>query len=66
VEDPDGTSVDWVVRDPRGGRSTWVTYGRVPAVELSMPADGAVVNAATLDVGAAVSALPQQRACTPG
>lgn len=66
VEAPDGTSVDWVVHEPRGDRVTWVTYGRVPAAELSMPADGEVVNAATVDVGAAVSGLPQQRACTPG
>jgi hypothetical protein len=65
VESPDAPAVDWVVHEPRAGRVRWVTYGRVPAVELSMPADGGVVNAATIQVAAAVAATAQRRACTP-
>jgi len=64
VEAPDGTSVDWVVAEPEDGRVVWTTYGRTPAVELSMPEDADVTAAAPLDVAEAVAVIEQQRACT--
>ena len=64
VEAPDGTSVDWVVSEPQGGRVVWTTYGRTPAVELSMPDVADVTAAAPLDVAEAVALVEQQRACT--
>ena len=63
VEAPDGTAVDWVVAEPEGGRVVWTTYGRTPAVELSMPDLPEVTTAAPLDVAEAVTAIEQQRAC---
>lgn len=59
-----GARVDWIPGDERGGRVTWTSYGRTPAVALEMPADEAVTSSATVDVGPAVALLPQDRACS--
>ena len=64
VEAPDGTAVDWVVSEPEDGRVVWTTYGRTPAVELSMPDLPEVTTAAPLDVAEAVTAIEATRACT--
>ena len=60
IEDVSGTSVDWLVVENEG---SWVftTYGRVPAVEVSVP-DG-VATAPVVDLNRAVSLAPQSRHC---
>ncbi|MDM7831703.1 DUF3515 domain-containing protein [Cellulomonas edaphi] len=69
VESPDGTSVDWVVTqgdsEDDDGAATFVTYGRVPAVEVRVPASVRAQHSTSLliDLGAAVSRTEKQRAC---
>ena len=60
IEDASGTSVDWLVVENEG---SWVftTYGRVPAVEVTVP-DG-VATAPVVDLNRAVSLAPQSRHC---
>ncbi len=64
----DGASVDWVVA-PLGTtpEDTWqfTTYGRVPAIEVTVPAAYAGSDATTtlVDLGAAVALTDAQRAC---
>ena len=60
IEDVSGTSVDWLVVENEG---SWVftTYGRVPAVEVTVP-DG-VATAPVVDLNRAVSLAPQSRHC---
>ena len=60
IEDVSGTSVDWLVVEDEG---SWVftTYGRVPAVEVTVP-DG-VATAPVVDLNRAVSLAPQSRHC---
>lgn len=71
VEAPDGTSVDWVVvaddpQDEQGSDWTFTTYGRVPAVEVRVPAEVATSHSSTsfVDVlGPAVAHAPAERSC---
>lgn len=71
VEAPDGTSVDWVVvaddpQDEQGSDWTFTTYGRVPAVEVRVPAEVASTHSSTsfVDVlGPAVAQAPAERSC---
>lgn len=71
VESPDGTSVDWVVvaddpQDELGTDWTFTTYGRVPAVEVRVPAEvaSAVSSTSFVDaLGPAVSRAPVERSC---
>lgn len=65
---PDGLpEVDWISeQDARGSRST--TYGRVPAVQLVIPAtltraDPTLTQAVLADVALAVATVPAQRRC---
>lgn len=70
VEAPDGTSVDWVVvaddpADEQASDWTFTTYGRVPAVEVRVPADVASARSTSFvdALGAAVSRAPAERSC---
>ncbi|GAA4663079.1 hypothetical protein GCM10023225_34990 [Kineococcus glutinatus] len=56
--------VDWLL-DASSDRATrFVTYGRTPAVEVTVGATGVAATAQLVDLGPAVSPLPQQRRCT--
>ncbi len=70
VETADGTAVDWVVvaddpQDEAGSDWTFTTYGRVPAVEVRVPA--AVASARSTSfvdaLGPAVSLATAERSC---
>ncbi|UJP39491.1 DUF3515 family protein [Cellulomonas palmilytica] len=70
VESPDGTSVDWVVvasdpDDEAGTDWTFTTYGRVPAVQLLVPAAIARTHPTSfLDaLGPAVQHTARERGC---
>ncbi len=56
--------VDWVelARD-ESGAALFAAYGRVPGVEVEIPA-GPAPGDVLVDLAAAVGALPQERACT--
>ena len=64
----DETSVDWVMT-PLGeaAEGTWqfTTYGRIPAIEVTVPVEYAGDDATTtlVDLGGAVSLTDQQRSC---
>lgn len=66
VTDPQGGSVDWLVRE---GTDVWTftTYGREPAVEVTVPvdspADGVRASAVLTDLGTAVGATTVRRTC---
>ena len=64
ADDLQGHAVDWVaVEDERGW--TFTTYGREPAVEVFVPAAVAEERSTSflLDLGPAISIVPQSRAC---
>ena len=69
VESPDGTSVDWVVTqgdtDAGDADATFVSYGRVPAVEITVPAAVREQHSTSMliDLGPAVSRTEKQRSC---
>lgn len=70
VEAPDGTSVDWVVvasepDDEAGSDWTFTTYGRVPAVQVLVPAAIARTHPTSfLDaLGPAVQHTARERGC---
>lgn len=69
VSDAEGTTVDWVLREPEtSGKEdvlTLTTYGRVPAVEVRVPLGwGEEDHDAILSsLGAAVAQIPQTREC---
>jgi hypothetical protein len=57
----DGT--DWVLTEP-GGRAVFTTYGRVPAIEVTLPdADRSGTDAVLAALGALVARIPQDREC---
>jgi hypothetical protein len=67
VQGADGVEVDWVVVQGERG-STFTTYGRVPALEVTVPAalveqDPALPTAVLTDVAPAATALEQERRC---
>ncbi|HUX69455.1 MAG TPA: DUF3515 domain-containing protein [Cellulomonadaceae bacterium] len=69
ITDIAGTSVDWVVTangSRAGGSWTFVTYGRTPSVELTIPQSLAADQPDTIlmEVGQAADVVPPQRACT--
>ncbi len=71
----DGVQVDWINPEPEsdlqpetaqqeGGAWAFITYGRVPAVELVVPASVALEPAALLTaIGPAVAQAPAERHC---
>jgi hypothetical protein len=64
-----GTSIDWVVTangSRAGGSWTFVTYGRTPSVELTIPQSLATDQPDTIlmAVGQAAAVVPPHRACT--
>jgi hypothetical protein len=69
VEATDGTSVDWVVTqgdtDSDDVDATFVTYGRVPAVEITVPAAVRELHSTSMliDLGPAISRTEQRRSC---
>ena len=68
VADAEGTTVDWVMREPEetGDEAlTLTTYGRAPAVEVRVPPGwGEEDHDAILSsLGAAVAQIPQTREC---
>lgn len=70
VETPGGPSIDWVVVASKGEDDpdsdwTFTTYGRVPAVEVHVPAAVATAHSTTFldDLGQAVSHTTKVRAC---
>jgi len=70
VETPGGPSIDWVVvaskgEDDPGSDWTFTTYGRVPAVEVQVPAAVATAHSTSFldDLGPAVAHTKKVRAC---
>jgi len=68
VKGADGASVDWVVAELGSTEEdTWqfTTYGRFPAVQVTVPVDYAGSDATTtlVDLGPAVALIPQQNEC---
>ena len=68
VTDPTGGSVDWVVTaDGTHADKTWtfVTYGRIPAVEVTVPQSlaGDKPDGLLMDVGSAVRHTAPLRTC---
>jgi hypothetical protein len=69
VQAPDGTSVDWVVTagdsDSDDADATFVTYGRVPAVEVTVPAAVRKLHSTSMliDLIPAVAKTEKQRSC---
>ncbi|WP_078624021.1 DUF3515 family protein [Streptomyces monomycini] len=62
----DVNGVDWVLRSTAtgGSRKTLITYGRDPAVEVTVAAEAATSAGDTLvDLGDAVKAIPQTSKC---
>ena len=71
VETPGGPSIDWVVvasdpQDENASDWTFTTYGRVPAVEVFVPAAVAAQHSSSAFMGAlgpAVARTDEQRSC---
>jgi hypothetical protein len=69
VEATDGTSVDWVVTqgdtDSEEADATFITYGRVPAVEITVPAAVRELHSTSMliDLGPAISRTEKRRSC---
>lgn len=68
LEDQRGLSVDWIVRE-EDGIVTFTTYGRSPAVDLTVPRSVAPdqPSAAALELAGLIAPLPVTATCTgPG
>lgn len=65
LTDADGRTVDWIVEDDGSGVLRYTTYGRAPAVDLTVPDDllGDQPSGAALDLSPAVSTLSQTAEC---
>ncbi|WP_448072811.1 DUF3515 family protein [Georgenia yuyongxinii] len=76
VEQPDGTAVDWIQLESddedfpaqaRGTQGSWtfVTYGRVPAIEVvvTVAHDTGQPTAYLVDLAAAAQVSPAERSC---
>ena len=69
ITDAAGTSVDWVVTSDgsrAGGTWVFVTFGRTPSVELTIPQSLAAdqPDAILMEVGQAAAVVHPERACT--
>lgn len=62
--DKDGVTVDWLVEE-NNGIVRFTTYGRVPAVDITVPREVAPdqPSAVALDVAGVVSGLPKHAQC---
>lgn len=68
IESPDGVQVDWIVHE-KAGIVTFTTYGRSPAIEVSVPRSVAPdqPSAAVLELAGPVSQIPATTQCVgPG
>ena len=73
IELPDGTVHDWIHEDadevPTDGTtaavdSTWVSYGRIPAIEVHVPAEMfSEASGILIDLGEAVETTEQVSSC---
>ncbi len=70
VETPGGPTIDWVVvasdpDDEQGSDWTFTTYGRVPAVQVTVPAEVARTHPSSLldKLGPAIAKTEQRREC---
>lgn len=65
LDDGAGHIVDWIVREDDNGIVLYTTYGREPAVDISVPRTVAPdqPSAGPLELGAIVSQLPASTAC---
>ena len=74
VDVPDGPTsdpcitvdgVDWTIADPdaEDRAATYVSYGRDPAVRVTVPGDRGEASGALVDLAAAVSPLPATKKC---
>ena len=65
VETPNGPSIDWVAVQDEDESWTLTTYGRVPAVELHVPASVAASTGTSYvdQLGPAVALTTQERSC---
>ena len=65
VETPDGPSIDWVAVENDDESWTLTTYGRVPAVEVHVPASVATSTGTSYvdRLGSAVALTAQERSC---
>jgi hypothetical protein len=70
VQTPGGPSTDWVVVASKGENDptsdwTFTTYGRVPAVEVTVPAAVATARSTAFldDLGPAIAHTKKQRSC---
>lgn len=64
IPDPSGENpIDWVAStETTDGERVFTTYGRVPAVEVTIP-DNHPGDAVLAELAGAVAHLPQERAC---
>lgn len=56
--------VDWIEDDSQAPLYRYTTYGRTPAVEVVINSEAVSGTTSLVDLGAAVSVLPQLGACT--
>jgi hypothetical protein len=65
IENPDGTSIDWITFETPTGWS-FVTYGRDPATEVDVPRSlgQGQPTAALVDLADAVTDVPATSRCT--
>lgn len=65
LEDTSGTQIDWIVREDESGYVRFTTYGREPAIDLTVPRASAPdqPSAAALDLGQLVGAIPATAHC---
>jgi hypothetical protein len=65
VETPNGPSIDWVAVQDDDSSWTLTTYGRVPAVEVHVPASVAASTGTSYvdQLGPAVAQTAQERSC---
>ncbi len=64
VETPGGPSIDWVSVENPDKTWTLTTYGRVPAVEVDVPASVAAAGSSYFDeLGPAIALTKKERSC---
>ena len=56
--------IDWIEDDTDAPLYRYTTFGRTPAVEIAIDSDAVSGTTALVDLGAAVSYLPQTGKCT--